>query len=80
MQIYEKVKKYIVENGLKQVIVAKKAGISAGTLSSILNGKRTMYAEDLRALCCALNISAEAFMDTQKINHDKKRRIDKEHT
>lgn len=49
MYIYEKVRNYIDENGIKQVAVAKKAGISNVTFNAIMNGKRTMYAEDLRA-------------------------------
>ncbi len=63
MYIYEKVRNYIDENGIKQVAVAKKAGISNVTFNAIMNGKRTMYAEDLRAICIALNVSPETFVD-----------------
>lgn len=63
MYVYEKVRKYIDENGIKQVAVAKKAGIPNVTFNAIMNGKRTMYAEDLREICIALNVSPEIFVD-----------------
>ena len=42
--------------------VAKKAGISAKSFDAILNGKQTLYPEDLRAICYALNVKPEKFM------------------
>lgn len=63
MYVYEKVRTYIDENGLKQVAVAKKAGIPNVTFNAIMNGKRTLYADDLRAICIALNVSPEIFID-----------------
>ena len=65
MKVYEKVRAYIEENGLKQISVAKKAGISNVTFNAILNGKRTLYADDLRAICLALNVSPETFIDVK---------------
>lgn len=63
MRVYEKVRAYIDENGLKQVSVAQKAGIPKATFNAILNGKRTLYADDLKAICLALNVSPELFID-----------------
>lgn len=63
MCVYEKVRAYIDENGLKQVSVAQKAGIPKATFNAILNGKRTLYADDLKAICLALNVSPELFID-----------------
>ena len=63
MQVYEKVREYIDSNGLKQKAVAEKAGIPNGTFNAILNGKRTLYADDLRAICLALNVSPEVFIE-----------------
>ena len=65
MYIYEKVKAYINDNGLKQVVVAHKAGIPVTTFNAILNGKRTMYAEELKAICEALNISSTVFIESK---------------
>lgn len=63
MHVYEKVRLYIENNHLKQVSVAKMAGIPSTTFNAMLNGKRTMYADDLRAICYALNVSAEIFIE-----------------
>ena len=71
MPVYEKVRAYIDENGLKQVAVAEKAGIPKNTFNAILNGKRTLYADDLRAICLALNISPELFIEISKRREDR---------
>ena len=63
MKIYEKIRTYLDENGIKQVVVAKKSGIPNVTFNAIMNGKRTLYAEDLRAICIALDVSPEKFID-----------------
>ena len=68
MHVYEKVRTYINENGYKQIAVAAKAGIHATTFNAILNGKRTMYADDLCAICIALNVSPEIFIDVKQNN------------
>ena len=65
MSVYEKVRAYLDDNGLKQVAVAQKAGISKVTFNAIMNGKRTLYADDLRAICLALNVSPELFIDVK---------------
>lgn len=62
MRVYENVRMYIKKNGLNQSSVAKKAGISAKTFNAILNGKQTLYPEELRAICYALNVKPEKFM------------------
>ncbi len=63
MQVYEKIRNYIEGHGMKEIAVAKRAGISNVTLDAILNGKRKMYAEDLRAICLALDVSPEIFIE-----------------
>lgn len=66
MQVYEKVRAYIDERGYPRGAVAEKAGISEATLSAILKGRRTMYADDLRAICLALNVSPEVFIESRR--------------
>lgn len=65
MKVYEKVRSYLIENNLKQVTVAKKAGISKSTFNAIMNGKRTLYADDLKAICIALDVSPELFIEVK---------------
>lgn len=66
MHVYEKVRLYIDDNGLKQVAVARKAGISKATFNAMMNGKRTMYADDLRTICLVLNVSPEVFIEVKR--------------
>lgn len=66
MQVHEKVYKYIIENGIKQNSIAQKCNMSAHTFSAMMHGKRKMYAEDLRAICYALEISPEEFIEYYK--------------
>jgi transcriptional regulator with XRE-family HTH domain len=54
------------EKGIKQIVIAHKTGISPTTLNAILNGKRTMYAEDLKAICIALGVSAATFINSDE--------------
>lgn len=66
MHVYEKVRSYIEQQGYKQVTIANRAGISRTTFNAIMNGKRTMYADDLCSICIALNVSPETFIEVQK--------------
>ena len=66
MEVYKKVRAYIEENGYKQLAVAQKTGMSKVTFNAMMNGKRTMYADDLRAICLALNVSPEVFIEVPK--------------
>lgn len=66
MQVYEKVRAYIEERGYPRGAVAEKAGIPEATLSAILKGRRTMYADDLKAICLALNVSPELFIEYRR--------------
>lgn len=63
MKVYEKVRAYIDSNDLEQKVVAERSGISVVTFNAIMNGKRTLYADDLRAICLALNVSPEVFVE-----------------
>lgn len=65
MLVYEKVRKYIEERGIRQSFVAEKCSMSATTFNAMLNGHRKMYAEDLRAICYALEVSPEQFVEYQ---------------
>ena len=65
VRVYEKVRAYIDEMGYKQVNIARKAGISISTFNAMMNGKRTMYADDLSSICLALNVSPELFIEVK---------------
>lgn len=63
MQVYQKVREYIENHYLKQKSIAEAAGIPNATFNAMMNGKRKLYAEELKAICCALNVSANTFIE-----------------
>ena len=63
MHVYERVREYIEEQGLTESDVAEAAGIPNVTFSAMMSGKKKMYADDLRAVCVALKVSADRFID-----------------
>ena len=71
MRVYEKVRAYMDEMGYKQVTIAEKAGIPKATFNAILNGKRVLYADDLKAICLTLNVSPELFIESPKAADEK---------
>ncbi len=66
MGVYEKVRTYIVENGLSWEFISGQTGISVCDFKAILNGKKVLYADELRKICLALNVSPELFIETDK--------------
>ena len=68
MRVYEKVRAYIDKQGLKQKTVAERAGIPNVTFNAIMNGKRTLYADDLKAICIALQVSPELFIEVESVS------------
>lgn len=66
MRVYENVRRYIEERGEPQAAVAERAGIPAAAFAQMLTGARTMYADDLKAICLALNVSPELFVTMQR--------------
>lgn len=65
MKIYQKVDKYIVNNGIKQKFISEKTGIPENTLSMILNGKRKMDADEFVEIIIALGVDANYFISSQ---------------
>lgn len=62
MCVYQKVRSYLVDNGIEPAWVGEKIGVPISTLNAILDGTETLYADDLRAICYALNVSPEEFI------------------
>lgn len=55
MKVCERLKLYIKDRGLKQCAVAKKSGFTENQFSQILNGKRSVSADELEIICNAMN-------------------------
>lgn len=62
MFLADKIKKYILEHGLKIGVVAEKSGISFQTFSAMLNGNRKILAEEYFKICEVLGVPLETFV------------------
>ena len=65
LRIYEKIRAYIERSGADRAAVASRAEMTEAELDALLSGRRTLDAEDFRAICLALNVSPELFVEYQ---------------
>lgn len=65
--IRENVVSYVRRNGIKQVYLSKKTGMTTYAISSIMNGKRGIEADEYCAICKALNVSLDYFASSQDV-------------
>ncbi len=63
MSVHQRIKWYMEHRGIAVKDTARKAGLPAETLMAILCGEKTLYADELRMICLALNVSPEAFIE-----------------
>lgn len=63
MKIYQKISKYISENGIKQKYISEKSGIAENVLSMILNGKRKLDADEFIEIILVLGVDANYFIN-----------------
>ena len=62
MKMYEAVRAYLDEKGIRQNFIAARAGFKANTFNAMMNGHRKMYADDLVAIATALGVSPNEFV------------------
>ena len=62
MRVFEKIRTYIEDNNISYIAISKKTGISEDNINAIFDGKRTLYADELKKICLALDISPEYFL------------------
>jgi len=65
MKVHERIEAYIVANGVTTDALSVSTAIPEDRLVAILSGEETLYSKDLKAICLALNVSPEIFIDTQ---------------
>ena len=63
MRIYERIKKYLDDNGIKQKENAKRSNIPENTFSMILNGKRKLEADEALSILKALGVDANTIFN-----------------
>lgn len=59
--IRERVVSFVRENGIKQIYLSEKTGLSTSAISSIMNGKREIEVDEYCKICKALNVSLDYF-------------------
>lgn len=62
MKVYQRVYACLGERGLKQKAVAAAARIPYATFNAMMNGKRKIYVDELKAICDALGVSADVMI------------------
>ena len=65
MSVSKKVRTFLEENRMIQKEIARKANIPYPAFNAMMTGRRKMYAEDLCAICYALNVKPEMFIETK---------------
>ncbi|MBR2477144.1 MAG: helix-turn-helix transcriptional regulator [Clostridia bacterium] len=66
MLVHEKVHRYIQEQGIDIMELSSECDIPYQVFADMMNGRRKMYAEDLRNVCRALGVSPELFIEYRK--------------
>ncbi len=62
MCVGNRIKTYLDQNGIKQVDIAQKIGISPAKLNLALAGKRRMTFTEYAAICGVLGVDANSFI------------------
>lgn len=57
----EKIKSYLLDNGISQKFLSNKTKIATTTLNAILNGKRKLLASEYFLICNALELPLDYF-------------------
>lgn len=68
MKVYEKVNAYLVAEGVDTVALSDRIGVPHNRLGAWLNGDETLYAEELKVICLALNVSPEMFIEVRSVS------------
>lgn len=66
MRVHERIRFYIQSEGLKQKVIAKKAGYSEKQFSAMMRGVRKIGAEDYEKICIALKREPNDFMGAKQ--------------
>lgn len=62
----ERIKNYLIANGIKQTFVAEQAGITKTKLSDICNKGRNIDCVTYYKICKALNVPLETFLEGER--------------
>ena len=62
MDVEQKIKEYLEENGISQARIGRKAGLNLTKLNLSLNGNRKITLEEYALICGALNVNTDFFL------------------
>lgn len=63
MNVEKKIGQYLKENGIKQIFVAEKAGITSSAMSDICNDKRQITVTEYYNVCKVLQLPLNYFLE-----------------
>ena len=63
MNVEKKIGQYLKENGIKQIFVAEKAGITSSAMSDICNEKRQITVTEYYNVCKVLQLPLNYFLE-----------------
>lgn len=63
MDVGMKIKGYLESKGVSQAFLSTKSGIPPAKLNLALNGKRRLSLPEYEAICWALGVGVDAFME-----------------
>lgn len=65
--LHEKIKKYLIDHGIKQTFLAEKLGIADPVVSDMLSGQRKISAVEYYQICQALKVPLEYFFEEDEV-------------
>lgn len=71
MTVAAKILNYLKENGISQAHVSQATGISSTKLNLTLNDKRRLTFPEYEAICFALTLPVEKFLEPRPIDRKK---------
>ena len=63
-----KIKTYLEERGISQIFLSEKSKIPAAKLSLALNGKRKLTFDEYEAICYALGVGVDTFLEPKPLH------------
>ena len=71
MQMHERIRQYILSNGLKMNFVAEKSNIEPKKFYRVINGETKLLADDFELICEGLEVAPEIFFKTNFLETKK---------
>lgn len=67
LKIPKRIQEYINSEGLKQRVVAQRAGYTEKQFSAMMTGRKRIYAVDIEKICLALDVSPLEFIKPESL-------------